>query len=178
MAAGVQMAGDATATFDDFARASWPALWRVAWALTFDAHEAEDLAQEALARTMSRWRRLRRDDQDAYAYARRVLVNLRTDRWRRGRLERRTMPGQVERPPASAEERVDDRDELTRLLGELGERERRVVVLRYLLDLPVETVAEEMSMSPGNVRVVAMRALDRLRLQVRKEGEGHAADRG
>ena len=40
-----------------------------------------DAAQTALVRTYAAWSRVRRDD--AYAYARKVLVNHVTDRWRR-----------------------------------------------------------------------------------------------
>src|ERR1700734_53572 len=67
--------------FAEFARASHPALRHAAYLLTGDRHTAEDAAQTALVRTYAAWSRVRRDD--AYAYARKVLVNHLTDRWRR-----------------------------------------------------------------------------------------------
>ena len=67
--------------FAEFARASYPGLRHAAYLLTGDRHNAEDAAQTALVRTYAAWSRVRRDD--AYAYARKVLVNHVTDRWRR-----------------------------------------------------------------------------------------------
>jgi hypothetical protein len=67
--------------FADFAQASYAGLRHAAYLLTGDRHTAEDAAQTALVRTYAAWSRVRRDD--AYAYARKVLVNHVTDRWRR-----------------------------------------------------------------------------------------------
>jgi DNA-directed RNA polymerase specialized sigma24 family protein len=67
--------------FAEFARASYGGLRHAAYLLTGDRHVAEDAAQAALVRTYAAWSRVRRDD--AYAYARKVLVNHVTDRWRR-----------------------------------------------------------------------------------------------
>src|ERR1700759_342427 len=67
--------------FAEFARASYGGLRHAAYLLTGDRHSAEDAAQTALVRTYAAWSRVRRDD--AYAYARKVLVNHVTDRWRR-----------------------------------------------------------------------------------------------
>lgn len=58
-------------------------LLRTAWLLRGDAHRAEELAQQALVRTYAAWSRAGRGD--PLAYARRVLVNLRVDTWRRRR---------------------------------------------------------------------------------------------
>lgn len=173
------MAQSGSGSFDDFARRSWRSLWRIGWALTLDPYEAEELAQEALARTLTRWRRFHADPEAGYAYTRRVLLNLRTDRWRRREREAVRMPSQLERGPTGAEEVVDDRDELLHLLSTLTEKQRRVVVLRYLLDLPVSEVAQELSMTESNVKVTAMRALARMR-ESRSAGQedGHVSDRG
>src|SRR5579862_1886736 len=73
--------GRADDEFAEFARASYGGLRHAAWLLTGDGHAAEDAAQTALVRTYAAWSRVRRDD--AYAYARKVLVNHVTDRWRR-----------------------------------------------------------------------------------------------
>src|ERR1700753_4459759 len=67
--------------FAEFARASYGGLRHAAYLMTGDRHTAEDAAQTALVRTYAAWSRVRRDD--AYAYARKVLVNHVTDRWRR-----------------------------------------------------------------------------------------------
>lgn len=71
--------------FADFFDRASPRLLSAAWMLAGDQHTAEDLAQEALARTYARWSRVRGGQ--PLAYARRTLVNLHTDRWRKHRRE-------------------------------------------------------------------------------------------
>ncbi len=81
--------------FTDFMSECAHRLHRVAYLLTGDRGQAEELTQAALVRTYTAWRRIRRDD--AYAYARRVLVNQHNDWWR-GRLRReRLVPDVPER---------------------------------------------------------------------------------
>ncbi|HZL02835.1 MAG TPA: sigma factor [Cellulomonas sp.] len=71
-------------------------LLRTAWLLRGDAHRAEELAQQALVRTYAAWSRAGRGD--PLAYARRVLVNLRVDTWRRRRRVLVDLPGAHARP--------------------------------------------------------------------------------
>ena len=48
--------------FEGFFRAEYPRLARACYLLTGEAAEAEDLAQEAMARTFERWNRIRAMD--------------------------------------------------------------------------------------------------------------------
>src|SRR5665648_1249819 len=77
--------GDRDAEFTAFMAASMPALHRSAFLLCGDAHRADELTQHALERTYRAWSRAR--EGDPLAYARRVLMNLRVDGWRRTRRE-------------------------------------------------------------------------------------------
>lgn len=61
--------------FVEFAEAAAPRLRRTAFLLCSDWHDAEDLAQAALANVFVAWRRIRRQDA-APAYATRTLVNI------------------------------------------------------------------------------------------------------
>ena len=70
--------------FTSFMLAHQAELLRTAWFLVGDASRAEELTQHALTRTYAAWSRARRDP---LAYTRRVIVNLRTDTWRRRRRE-------------------------------------------------------------------------------------------
>ena len=153
--------------FDEFATAAWPRLRRSAYLLTGDHHLAEDLAQTALVRTYAHWRRVRRAD--ALAYARKVLVNANIDRLRRRRLTEFGGPGADglidARPAAGAGPEVtDQRDEIVRLLADLTERERRVVVLRHYFDLSEAEVADELGVARGTVKSTLSRALGKLRI--------------
>lgn len=166
------MAKSADREFDEFAEAAWPRLRRSAYLLTGDSHLAEDLAQTALVRTYAHWRRVRRAD--ALAYARRVLVNLNTDRLRRRRMlevgdgEHGTDLSQV---ADLADGRADERDEIVRLLRTLTDRERRVVVLRHYFDLSEAEVARELDIAPGTVKSTLSRALGKLRVSTQSMQE-------
>jgi RNA polymerase sigma-70 factor (sigma-E family) len=146
-------------------------LRRTAWLLVGDVHRAEELAQEALARTYASWGRAR--DGEPLAYARRVLVNLRIDTWRRHRREVLTSPDRLpdEAVPGTAPQaRADDRDQLARALALLNPKQRRVVVLRHLVGLSEAEVAADLGISVGTVKSNASRALALLRAELRTEG--------
>ena len=150
------------AEFDEFALSVWPRLRWSGVMLTGDPHLAEDLAQVALERTYAAWRRVRRDE--AFAYARRVLVNANIDRMRRRRL--REVPEAEHRADVAVGAQtgaVDDVDLLVRLLGELTVQERKVLVLRHYYDLTEPAVAEELGISVGTVKSTASRAAAKLR---------------
>jgi len=139
-----------------------PTLSRTAWLLCGDVHRAEELVQHALVRTYVAWPRAR--EGDPLAYARRVLANARIDNWRRHRREHLTEPHEL--PPgehASAERGHAERDALVRALVQLSPQRRRVLVLRYLLDLPERQVADELGLSLGAVKSAASRGLAHLR---------------
>ena len=154
--------------FEEFVRASWQRLGRAAYALTGNWHEAEDLLQSVLERTYARWSKVGRED--PVAYVRRALVHGYVDGWRR---RRKVRMDPTDAPPETAvpggidgldgaEHRVD----LVRLLAELSDRERAMVVLRYYLDCSVEEVAAELGCSVGTVKSTCSRAMQRLRLPV------------
>ena len=149
------------AEYTAFVRAASSSLTRTAWLLTGDADLAAELVQEALVKTYLAWRRVRHGE--ASAYARRVLVNLNIDRWRR----RPATPSEdLDRAvPSNAEEVIDDRDEVVRMLATLPPQQRRVIVLRYYNDLSEADVADHLSISVGAVKSAASRGLATLRTQ-------------
>lgn len=147
--------------FDDFLAKSLPALLRFGHVLTGSPAEAEDLVQEALARCLRRWRRVSADD--PVAYVRRTMVNTHVTRWRRWGA--RVSLGGV--PEISGEDagllRREEWDPLRRALAGLPPRQRAVLVLRYLEDLPDPAIAELLGCQPGTVRSQAARGLAALR---------------
>jgi RNA polymerase sigma-70 factor (sigma-E family) len=153
--------------FAEFARASYTGLRHAAYLLTGDRHTAEDAAQTALVRTYAAWSRVRRDD--AYAYARKVLVNHVTDRWRRRLREYPTgdLPDNPGGPDLADE--VALRQWVTGALAALTARERAVVVMRYLFDLPEAAVARDLGISVGTVKSTSSRALAKLRVHAAAE---------
>src|SRR5690242_10499031 len=87
--------------FESFFRTRSPALLRSAYLLTGDRYLAEDLVQEALARTQRRWRKL----SDGYpeAYTRKVMYRLQVSMWRRHRVPE-VLPGTLPDPGGSSAE--------------------------------------------------------------------------
>jgi RNA polymerase sigma factor (sigma-70 family) len=58
---------------------------------------------------------------------------------------------------------VVDRDAVISALAELTDRERTVVVLRYLLDFSEADTARELGLKPGTIKSTTARAFDKLR---------------
>ena len=149
------------AEFTAFAASASAALTRTAYLLTGNQDLADELVQESLTRTYAAWERVRVED--ASAYARRILVNLNIDRHRRrgaAHVEWFDVPD-----PVDPERRVDDRDEVARLLAGLTPRQRRIVVLRYFDDCTEAQVAEDLGITVGAVKSACSRALAGLRAQ-------------
>ena len=139
-----------------------PYLLRIAVLLSGDRGLAEDLVQATFERTYRSWDRAR--GTDPRAYARKVLMHLRVDRWRRTHREVLTDPDTLPQPATpSHADGVDGRNEVVRALAELPLAQRRVVVLRHLLDLTESETAKELAISIGTVKSHNARALARLR---------------
>lgn len=148
--------------FDEFAVAAWPRLHWTAFLLCGDRHLAEDLTQTALVRTYAAWSRVRRED--AYAYARRTLVNANIDRLRRRRVDEVGERDLVDREgPRDPTGTVDDADLLVRVLAGLTPRERRVLVLRHYWQLSESAAAAELGVRVGTVKSTTSRALAKVR---------------
>jgi RNA polymerase sigma-70 factor (sigma-E family) len=130
----------------------------VAYQLLGRRSEAEDVAQETLARAFVRWRKIRTY---AEAWVVRVAGNLAIDGWRRRRrIETDADPGSRGAPaPGPDGQRVD----LHRALDTLSRRQREVIVLRFLADLPEAEVAKALGCSVGSVKQHASRGLAALR---------------
>lgn len=148
-------------SFGDFVTAALPALLRFGHVLTGHPQEAEDLVQEALAKSMRRWCRGRPDE--PLVYVRKVMVNTHVTRWRRW--GSRVQLGDV--PDAAAEDtglqRSTDRDALRRALAALPPGQRAVLVLRYLENMAYDEIADLLGCRPATVRSQAMRGLAALR---------------
>jgi RNA polymerase sigma-70 factor (sigma-E family) len=151
--------------FTDFVNGSSPRLLTTAWMLTGDPHRAEELVQESLERVYVRWGKVRAGN--PHAYARRVLVNLHTDSWRKGRREVLT---EVVPDVAVATGRGGDRVDLVRALQRLPRRERQCVVLRHYLDLSEQQAADALGVSVGTVKSSTSRGLAGLRDLLAEEG--------
>ena len=130
----------------------------VAYQLLGRRSEAEDVAQETLARAFVRWRRIRGY---AEAWVVRVAGNLAIDAWRRR--QRVETDADAESRGATAPGPDGQRVDLHRALDTLSRRQREVIVLRFLADLPEADVAKALGCSVGSVKQHASRGLATLR---------------
>jgi RNA polymerase sigma-70 factor (ECF subfamily) len=148
--------------------AAYPALYRrgyrVAFRLLGSRPDAEEVAQEALTRALLRWRRV---GDYAEPWVVRVATNLAIDVVRR---RARTSDEFVER--ASTDVHAEERIDLVNALAALPRRQREVVVLRYLADMPEDAVATTLGLSNGTVKSHASRGLSALRVQLQVVADG------
>ncbi|WP_034086872.1 SigE family RNA polymerase sigma factor [Streptacidiphilus albus] len=143
-------------------------LFRSAFLLCGDRHEADDLVQSTLLKVVMAWRRLERID-NVEAYTRRTLMSVfiasRRRMWRR-----ETPHADLPERPARVAGAPDPGSELTQAvltaLAGLPVKQRAVLVLRYWEDLTVEATAEALNMRPGTVRSHASRGIATMRSAV------------
>jgi RNA polymerase sigma-70 factor (sigma-E family) len=151
-----------------FVRARTHALLRSAYLLTGDQHLAEDLVQEALARTHRAWSRLERPE-NAEAYARKVMYHAQVSVWRRPKVAE-VLPGELDPAALTGDddpaEAAVQRLTLRRALLSLSPKQRAVLVLRYFEDHTEAEAAQVLGVSVGTVKTQTGRALDRLRALV------------
>jgi len=122
------------------------------------AAEAEDVASEALARTLVRWREVR-NLEHREAWVAKTATNLAIDAVRR---RRRRVPDVVELGQ-DPHDRTVLRRALTEALAALPRRQREAIVLRHLVGLPERDVAAAMHISVNSVKKHAHRGLAHLR---------------
>ena len=132
---------------------------RVAFAFCGDWHAAEDLVQAMFVQLYRRWRRVRPDTVDAYA--RRILLNLfLAGRRTSGREYVTSVVPERESPPGRD---TPVRLDVERALADLTPRQRAMVVLRFLEDLPVAEVASLLGGAEGTVKSQTARGVEALR---------------
>jgi len=133
--------------------------YRLAAVLLGSEPEAQDVVQDAVVIAWERFDALR--DRDRFdAWFGRILVNACRDRMRRrGRVrfialgeDGSSGGAQVEHPIADAGPDLAERDALREALGRLSPEHREVVAMRYLLDLPLEEIAERTGERLGTVK--------------------------
>ena len=164
-----------TEDFEEFYQAGYRRLVALVAAIVGDRHQAEDIAQEAFARALTRWPRIARYDQPE-AWVRRVALRLTIDAGRRMRraasLSVRLATGLATGQRGSPDLH-DPRDPLAATalsvaLLRLPLPQRQVLVLYYLADLPAEDIARDCGISVGTVRNRLAAARDRLERELKE----------
>jgi DNA-directed RNA polymerase specialized sigma24 family protein len=149
------------ADLDEFCSRLHPRLVRALGRSYRDADLAEDLAQEALSRTVEKWDHIRAVEKPE-DYVFRIAFNLGRSWWRRRCAEWR------------AQSRLDDAVvwcdhdptaglEVRGAVSMLTPRQREAIVNRYFLGLDVRGAAVSMKCAEGTVRALTSQAIAALR---------------
>lgn len=146
-----------------FVRREHPRLVRAVDLLIDDRAVAEEIAQETLLRVASRWGRVSGLASPG-GWAHRVAVNLATSQARRWRVARRARGRLVEDAPPEP-------DTATALavraaVARLPEPQRRVLVLRHVLDWSAGEIGDHLDLSADAVRQQLRRARRALRAEL------------
>jgi RNA polymerase sigma-70 factor (ECF subfamily) len=140
-----------------------------------DPHAAADLVQQVLLMTLERLRagQVREPERIAsfvLGASRMTVLELRRGTRRRAALLETW--GDAAEVFEAPEPLALDPDRLAACLDALSERERSVVVLGFFAEKGADELGAELSLSPGNVRVIRHRALARLRRCMGAEEHG------
>lgn len=153
--------------FTAFVRTHTAALLKSSYLLTRDPVEAEELVQDTLVWLYPRWQQVEAAEYQL-AYVRKATVN----RFLAGR--RRMSATEVRFDPTTERftdqpthrdqtAEIDERLAIWDELGELSERQRAAIVLRFFHDLPDDEVAQVLDCRVGTVRSLISRSLNALR---------------
>lgn len=147
--------------FDAFCQRQYPVLVGVLTLYVAHGEDAEDLAQEALARTWRDWPRIR-SVEAAPAYAHRTALNLAKNHFRRRDVRRR------HKHLLATDHRHTDPDGadtvvVRQAVAGLPDRQRAALVLRYYGGLSVDETATVLDVPANTVKTLTRRALLQLR---------------
>lgn len=146
-----------------------PKLYRVAFRLMGNSQDAEDMVQEAYLKLWNKRDELANIlNTEAYCVA--LIKNLCYDALRR------TQPDEDGRAPeelslptdTNIAREVEQRDEVNqvrRLIGQLPEQQKRVILLRDVNDCSFEEIEQETGLNAINIRVLLSRARKKIREQ-------------
>jgi RNA polymerase sigma factor (sigma-70 family) len=148
--------------FDEFFVAKRDTVFRVVLVAFGDRATAEDAVAEAFARAYSRWSAIN-SREDPTAWVIRTALNVSMSWWRHRRHELLTDDldtSQQTTVPAPSEP-IDGA--LIAAVASLPRRQREVIALRIIADLPAEATGLMLGIKPATVHVHLHRALDSIR---------------
>ena len=145
--------------FAEFFRASWEPCLRAVVAVAGSPQPAEDQVAEAFAKAWVSWRKVRRHPAPR-AWVVRTALNTGASWWRR---RRRELPLADHDVTALGDLGGGLDTTLLTALWRLPPRQREVIALRIFLDLDTDTIARQLGIEAGTVRMHLSRGVKALR---------------
>ena len=145
--------------FAEFFRGSWEPCLRAVVAVVGSPQSAEDQVAEAFAKAWVSWRKVRRHPAPR-AWVVRTALNTGASWWRRRRRELPLADHDVT-APGDLGGGLDTT--LLTALWRLPARQREVIALRIFLDLDTDTIAWQLGIEAGTVRMHLSRGVTALR---------------
>jgi RNA polymerase sigma factor (sigma-70 family) len=154
--------------FEEFFQAEYRGLVRALYLITADQFEAEELAQETMARMYERWDRVRSmESPGGYVY--RVAVNLNRHRLRHLAVRARRL---LALHPQLVSSQSETRTEIADAIASLSVGQRNAFLLVEWLGMSSEEAGRILRIEPSSVRSRVHRARAVLRDRLSDEG-GH-----
>ena len=144
-------------------------LYRVAYYLTGNALDAEDLLQDMYLKLWQKRDDLK-EEADTQAYLVTIMKNLFVDQRRHKRIDASEDIEAHASPPdeRSLDEQISSRDEVQQVEGlirQLSERDAKIIQMHLMEDRSYEEIESDTGLSQGNIRIIVMRAKKKLKQQ-------------
>ena len=145
-------------------------LYRVAYQLTGNAQDAEDLLQDLYLKLWQKRDDLP-DEAMKEAYLATMIRNLFIDQRRLKHVDASAELKNEDGPPdeRSLDRQIDARDEVRQmegLISELSERDAKIIQMHLVDDRSYEEIERDTGLSQGNIRIIVMRTKKKLKQQI------------
>ena len=147
-------------------------LYRVAYRMTGNAQDAEDLLQDTYLRLWQKRDDLK-DEAVTEAYLVTLMRNLFRDQRRLKRIDTSTELEEAAEPPdkRGLDRQIDSQDEASQMEGliqQLPERDGNILRMHLVEERSYEEIERDTGLSQGNIRIIVMRARQKLKQQFQK----------
>ena len=142
-------------------------LYRVAYHLTVNAQDAEDLLQDIYLKLWQKRDSLT-DEAMKESYLVAMMRNLFLDQRRIKRLDTSAELNEESSPPdeRSLDRQIDSKDELQQmegLISELPERDAKIIQMHLVENRSYDEIEQDTGLSQGNIRIIVMRTKQKLK---------------
>ena len=143
-------------------------LYRVAYQLTANAQDAEDLLQDMYLKLWQKRDELP-DEAMKQTYLVTMMRHLFVDQQRLKRLDTSELKEDASPPDErSLDHQIDSRDEAAKmegLISQLPERDGRIIRMHLMEERSYEEIEQDTGLSQGNIRIIVMRTKKKLKQQ-------------